>query len=216
MNYRELADIKIPKAEAKTYRYPKEKLWDIRIIDRKVENGKNLVLVHYIGFERRYDEWQQEDMVLSVPPEVKEKSAYGHFKHQLLIEIKGRLCVTRGVDSKVDINVPIQSEIFKEVSKLGIPVGQKFRIRSADALTNLLCPRWNLRICNQYGDFAEVVLETLRFWLGCRKPLLEFTPDTPTVGDGTSFLRNEVHRGFVFRMTFVRHLGNKKDLAMRK
>ena len=102
-------------------------------------------------------------------------------------------------------------EKFLEASKLEKD-GKLYRATStaADALSEILGDHfWSRRICNQAGDFAEVNVNTLSFWLHERQQL-----DTYVIAPNGTLKKNKIHRGYCLICRFVKNYGNRYDLDL--
>lgn len=120
--------------------------------------------------------------------------------------IKESLHGQRKVDSAVNISVQIERKLYKELFSAG-SFPKPVQLTDVKEWNELLGEHWHYRIFNLQGDFAFVTPGTLTYWITERRPLEEYS------ADGVQVFR---HRGFIFRVKFVRGLGNKHDFKQNQ
>ena len=178
------------------------KFYPLEVLDEKTENDIPLVLVHYIGWDSRYDEWRQLGEVVNIPEEYifssPESTALLYL--QLGTQIKENLHVQRKTDSQVTLHIPLPKTAFESIQVLGEedPKGW-YHLRCLRDLDVLLGSHWDIRIVNENKDFAHVVSGTVMYKLLERQPLREYD------SEGKPSFR---HRGFQLIFKFVRDRGN--------
>ena len=62
VNYRELNDVRIPRAE-RTRNTTSNELYPVHVVERQ---GAKRVKVHYVGYSSAYDEWRDESELESI------------------------------------------------------------------------------------------------------------------------------------------------------
>ena len=180
-------------------------LFDIDILDQRVTSENNTeVLVHYTGWARRFDEWRSTDEIVRKPPTVLDDQTF--FQTRLKTSNQEKLTIARKQDSKVEIRIPIQKDIFNNIRHLGVKVHCSSRATKyrPESLENFLDFDWWFRINNKNGDFAYVKKTTARFWMFQRRPLATFSKTLKPV---------MIDRGHMFVFSFVKGIGNRHDIA---
>ena len=99
-------------------------LFDIDIFDQRVTSvNKTEVLVHCTGWARHFDEWSSIDEIVRKPPTVLDDHTF--FQTRLKTSIQEKLTIARKQDSKVEIRIPIQKDIFNVIKHLGVKVAHQ-------------------------------------------------------------------------------------------
>lgn len=187
-----------------------KKLYDLEIINQRVQNGQLEFFVHYKGWDRRYDEWRKEGDVVSRPLEVTEPDANAQLIRNLQIQIKENLRAPRKTDTKVTITIPCQLLTFetsylRSLGKLSPERGLSvFRVTKNCDLSPALGQDWYFLIVNNSGDVNYVIPESVHFHLYERQPLIYYRRDLKPV----SF-----HRGYMLSFSFVFNRGTFRDIC---
>ena len=198
----------LPKDRLKKESWSTTKLYHLVVVDSKFIAEKLYVKVHYTDKEwdsAKYDEWRSADEVLDIPNCYLENTPEGKafFLQQLKIAIKESLHGQRKVDSIVNIELPIQKDLFHELALHGKRAQSRlYYIQSLVAFDSLLEEGWHWRIFNSQGDFAFVTPNTISFRLTERRPLEQYSAEGNL---------EVLHRGFMFKMKFARGMGNAFD-----
>ncbi|XP_046570036.1 uncharacterized protein LOC124278357 [Haliotis rubra] len=151
-----------------------------------------------MGWSTSYDEViKVEDIVDTTPPDRLPL-------RQLQIEIKEALNNSH-TDSKLFIRVPITSDDFEVIKQIG-EVYQTRRDRTVQCLEPILGVGWEYRVINAQGDNFFVKTDTVKFWFGKRRSLVDFTVFPDHVEE--CFL----DRGYQLSFTFVEAPGNVSRL----
>ena len=208
LDYRKLADcVPIPKEGVRLETWSTKKLYKLEILKSEVKEGHLKFFVHYVGWNKKYDEWRNAEDVLDIPEGYLNSTPEGrdNFYRSLGISVKELLHGQRRVDSAVELRVPISVDIFDELKALGAEKTKKGTFHcDISALDGVLSKGWNWRIFNVNGDFAYVRPGTVSYRLCEREPLVEYSAEG---------VPNFSHRGFLLVFKFQRLLGNKKDFA---
>lgn len=174
----------------------------INIVDEAIVNGVPQVLVHYIDWDKKYNEWQPLGDVLTITDQYIFTNPEGTslFYLQLATAVKENLHIQRKTDSLVEIRLPMQKESFDLIKRCGRSKSQGwYFISKLSDLNELLGNNWHFRVVNKNKDFAFIVDGTVRYRLSERRPLVEFDADgNPTYK----------HRGFFLVFKFLRDRGN--------
>ena len=197
-NYRELSDIKLPRAK-RTVK-PTDDLYAIEVLEEKDDQVK----IHYTGYSSEYDEWRSKDDV--VQPEEPER--YRPFDHhqQLAYAIKSSLFSGRDRDPSIRLEVPFDKLIFdgglKTAGKLVKVVRgeEHYTIERYQDLSPFLGEHWFVRGINAHLDFCAVLAETVTFHLHRKAPIADYL--RPTSIDG----------GYILIFKYVRFDGVKGQL----
>ncbi|XP_046568810.1 uncharacterized protein LOC124277184 [Haliotis rubra] len=198
---------------------PKEKGWrssqlfDVKIIESKTDaDGTDLVKVHYVGFSSKFDQWVKASATVT-RSSLMSNDPKDVFLFNVLSSVRDNLTVSRGIDSRVVIRIPITSpdvttsltDIAQKVSSVSSYVRHEFRFNDVHGPDILFGNDWWYRIVNKANDFAYVNRETVLFGYYERKMREEYT------------LNNDlklVHRGFMFFLRFVKEKGNRSELCL--
>ena len=209
-NYRELADVQLPRPE----RIPSKEdtLYPIEILERTSDRVK----IHWIGYDSKYDEWRNEGDIESIAEsrpgalQIEQYRAFD-FHRELAYAIKAALrsSLPRR-DPEVRLEVPFDLLIYNGGLKAAGTFVREFRghqiygIKSYSDLTPLLGKRWYLRVLNKQQDFCAIKLETVLFYIHRRADLIEFSAE-----DGAPI---PMEGGYVVVFKFVRVDGVRRHL----
>ena len=196
-NYRELVNFKLPRRDSKNKSKKlnwkrnvsgtsaRGNLFPIKVLQK--EGSK--VKVHYIGYDKKYDEWKDQcdvEMIADEPESIQEQtqnknpvpeepqsivykpySLYG----DLSARIKKAIICSRTASPKVNIVMPFDVLMFNGGMKIaGKPVKkigkvQYYGISGYTDLSHLLGKNWHIRGLNDRGDYGYVIEETVRFFI---------------------------------------------------
>lgn len=195
----------------KKEKWSTSKLYCVEIIDERTTENGNEVKVHYPGYDRKYDEWKAKEDIVDRDSHSLLSDALALLKHDLSVKIKENLNVSRLRDPEITIHIPLQQETFEhflsvinaDCEQRGMKTVYRCTIKE---LGKFLPKSWWYRICNEHGDFAYVVEETIAFWQHERQCLVEFKIDRGLLK------RHLTHRGFHLVFRFVKALGNRSEL----
>ena len=180
----------------------------INVVDEKEEDDIPIVLVHYIGWSNKFDEWKPISEILHTPNEfiISSPEATACFYKHLSISIKENLNIRRSTDSLVEIRSPITKQAYEPIKLLGVPKSKGYLgVFNLSVLDNLFGKNWHFRIVNSNRDFAYIVQDTVVFKLIERRPLIDYKEDGS---------KQFIHRGFVLVFKFVKDRGNAIDLNL--
>ena len=207
--YKELSETSVPLKKVQTEKWSTRKLYELEILETKEEIGKVYAKVHYLGWPSNYDEFRPINDIIPISDvHVKtSKDILNFFFEHLRISVQESLHVQRLADSIVELKIPVSRGTFEEFASLGKPQFFKNRkcymISSHKDLEGVLGQGWNYRVANPAQDFAFVEISSLRFYLAERAPLMSYLPS------GES---QNIHRGFMCVIKFIRGLGSRDDL----
>ena len=180
VDYRELADVKIPRTtSSKCVTGPRDdKLYRLRVLEE--DNDSDRVKVRYIGYGSEHDEWRaKEDVVVLDDPDSSSSEEYDDIpvaKHsfkqfclydELGYRIKCCLMSDRKRDPLCRISMPFDTVYFDGLARRGtIFKGAKYyTIIKFSAFEDILGSRWFIRGLNSAGDFCYIKPKTVRFRL---------------------------------------------------
>ena len=141
INYKEVGDIKLPRAEKKRCWSDSEELFPVRVVEKE----ENRVRVHYVGYPSKYNEWKEVAELECLEADTEEQevegiqklsafqpySLYNHF----MIKIKQSLVCGRKTSPVVRITMLFDLLQFNGgLKEFGIPSKmvhgtQHFKIR---------------------------------------------------------------------------------------
>ena len=207
-NYKDLADIKLPRVKRSTKQTNPNQLYAIEIVEDKGDQVK----IHYTGYSSKYDEWRdREDIVdpSSAVGSTSEPERYQPFDvHQhLAYAIKSSLTSGRDRDPAVCLEVPFDKLLFQGGMKvagklLRVVRGEEhYGIQQHADLVPLLGDRWFVRGLNSHLDFCAVLAETVIYYLHKKAPIIDHLCD------------DTIHGGYVLIFKFVRFDGVKDQLS---
>ncbi|XP_069113746.1 uncharacterized protein [Argopecten irradians] len=163
------------------------------------------VKVHYIGWNKKYDETIKTEEIVTLP------RPFTTFSKKLAVAIKESLGPCSKVDSLVKLKLPISEEEYNLLSNSGTPhkvtrTKTVYKISSRNQLNHYLGEGWDYRICNEECDNIYVLTSTVKFYLHVRKPLEDYQlfPDHVE--------KYRIDRGFQLTFSFVRKCGNRSDV----
>ncbi|XP_069102701.1 uncharacterized protein [Argopecten irradians] len=169
-NYRDLnRGPHIPRNRATGPIKQANKLWTIDI----VEEEENKAKIHYIGWSHKHDEWRlKEDITRTL-------SQSSAVISQLKIQIKEQLYGASRRDIYRVIRIPAGEEDFSKIAPAGTIFKQTktktiYFINQRQCLERVLGTAWDYRVINKQGDNFFAKTNTVRFYLGFRKPLQEY------------------------------------------
>ena len=208
VDYKKLADgPTIPCKNSERETWSTKKLFQLEILDAKEEDGVAKVLVHYIGWDKKYDEWRQVADIVDIPEHFVSTcpAATTFFYCQLRTLIREHLNIHRKVDSLVSVQVPIQKNAFQDLESLGKkhPNKKGWLTAECNTLDTLLGEKWHYRVVNSNKDFAFIVDGTVIFRLKERPPMIDYSDKGQVTFS---------HRGFLLEFCFVKERGNALDL----
>ena len=209
INFRELADIKLPKAE-RAKRLDPDALYDVQILERDVANGK--VKIHFVGYSSSYDEWRSVSELVDKAIGVEEDIPFS-LHEELASRIKASLSSSRKSSPEVKIEMPFDKQLFDKGLRTKawevdctVRGNKLYTISCYDDLDDLLGKNWHIRGLNPAG---YPLLDTIRFYIRRRRPLVEYAPISGPA-DGTR--KVEKKQGFILVFLFVRGDGLHHDL----
>ena len=153
-----------------------KELFRLTVLDNRVDDdGRCFVKVHYIGWDKKYDEWRPASDVVDIPDCFLISSTEAHtlFIEQLKIAIKESLHCQRKTSAFIEVRVPIVKDIFDTFKDIGSQKGKnRFHIGQLSILNELhvLGEGWFYRIVNAAGDFTYIVKDTVEYWISERAP----------------------------------------------
>ena len=208
VNYRELADVRLPKAARKRTKVKNEELFPITIVERQ----ESRVKVHYIGYSSNYDEWKDVDELecLSEPQDEIEDSDELHcdpipdkpvccepfsLYRNLAVKIKQSLSCRRKSSPTLRIVIPFDLILFngglKEagIRSKKVHGNQYYQIHHYRDLNHLLGKNWQFQGININGDNGYAVMESVEYHLSKSRSLKEYFPSE----DGTVCMSLAMH-----------------------
>ena len=193
-NYRELADIKIPRKSSVVSRITKstkvvppstDNLYRLNIIEKDDENG--CVKVRYIGYGQEFDEWRltedimelsessstDDSSVTATPLSVDRLCLY----KELAYRIKALLCSPRKGNPAcrvvMNFDVVYYEGLIRRATKQvgnGRRKREIYQLPSLTRLDDLLGERWYIRSVNINGDFCYIQPGSVKYYLKrCKK-----------------------------------------------
>ena len=191
-NYRELADVKIPRKSpvlSKTVKSRKvgpstssdSQLYRLKVIEKDDANGH--VKVRYMGYGEEYDEWKLlEDIIeLSESSSTDEASSVtttsfsvGKFclYKELAYRVKALLCSSRKGNPLCRVVMSFDIIYFEGLIRRGTKMcstGQRksevYQLSSLTKLDDLLGERWYIRGINATGDFCYIQPGSVKYYL---------------------------------------------------
>lgn len=218
-NYKELSDVKIPKAKRLKQGAP-GKLFPVTIVEE--DDSTRRYKVHYVGYSSCYDEWKDCEELVNIEDTPRDASQcilepFSLYK-ELAHRIKASLNNVRKESPTIKIEMPFDHVTFDGglqmcgIKKHLIRGTQRYSITSFKDLNRLLGSDWHVRGINKNGDFCYAILRTVEFYLYHRRPLKEYISKN---GQPVEILRE---RGHVLVFSFVRGDGTPdkfgKDLSV--
>ena len=220
IDYRELAGVNevLPRLPRKTTSKPSKNrgsdgddaFYPVSIVDR---NGTS-VLVHYVGYDSNFDEWQEEDDVVDMPSPCSITNESYDLHQDLAMKIKSTLTGKRKSNPIVRVDMTFDKQTFCKGLQCKGTVSRTvkgivyYKISSYKELDELLGHNWHYRGINGAGDFCYVILNTVEYHLYQRKPLIQYVPD-----EGGKPLQTKTPQGYALVFTFVRGDGIAADFG---
>lgn len=196
-NYRELADVKIPKRvrsniKKKVTGSSTSKLYRLRVLDKDEENSR--VRVRYIGYSSEFDEWRRKEDIVNLEdddssdiispfsrpqlpvPTITEFCLY----KELSFKIKSLLYSNRKADPACSVVMSFDSVHFEGLMRRGVKRNEGkgkrevYGLASLTKLDDLLGERWYIRGLNSAGDFCYIEPGTVKYYLECCKGKLDY------------------------------------------
>uniref|UniRef100_A0A1X7SIF6 Tudor-knot domain-containing protein n=1 Tax=Amphimedon queenslandica TaxID=400682 RepID=A0A1X7SIF6_AMPQE len=193
-------------------------LFKIRVVEEKGTKVK----VHYIGYGKKFDEWKERSELVLLDPGASDattsltdetsSAVYQPFSlyRELANKIKSSLQSSRKDSPSVKIDMTFDKLLFEGgLGKLGTEKCvsrriKKYAIRAYSDIDSLMENGWHWRGLNESGDYCYVILDSVEFYLYCKKPLKQYYPDG-------SYCNRDQGYGLVF--TFVRGDGIATDFG---
>ena len=156
-----------------------DKLYPIEVVKRM----DNRVLINYVGYDEKYDEWRAEEEI--VEPAKKKPDVYHPFSlyNELSYQIKLALDSKRRKEPDVKIEIPFDDVLFNGGLRLqgfskGFSYGHEvFSIRNFSDVDLSLGVGWWYRCLNKHLNFCYVNKETVRYYLHDRVSVQQYNPD---------------------------------------
>lgn len=144
-------------------------------IENVEEDENDRVMIHYVGYSERYDEWRSRDDITIRPDRITsvQEPITSPFA-TLACMIKKKLVPSRE-DPAIRIQLLFNHSDWQLLHNKSIPAGREFTINSYSDIDDLMGENWYYRVVNASGDFSYAVLETIRYHLFVPKPLLEYS-----------------------------------------
>ena len=169
INFKELVDIKLPKAKKTKEARNDSQLYDIEVLERDPRTQS--VKIHYIGYSARHDEWRPVSDIIDKP--MKQDTPHA----ELASRIKSSLTSSRKNSPEVRIEIPFDKGLYDSNASLKAKGKEvkivrgvmHFSISSYSDLVPILGKNWHVRGINEVGDCCYVILETVRFYLRRRR-----------------------------------------------
>ena len=175
-----------------------------------------MVKSRFKGYSEKFDEWRPCDENnlpviwlerMSQPADDSLSDRLQAFCERLYREIKRKLYSGRREDPEVRIEIQVNDDILN--ASLGRIMSKWYQrnkliyeILSNETLDFYIGTKWNERIMNENGDFANVLPGTLGFWPSKRNPMVE----VKLIGD--KCVRSEIEDRHQVVFMFVRGDGN--------
>ena len=217
INFKQLVDVKLPKAKRIKATRSESQLYDIEVIEDDPSTQR--MKIHYIGYSSRYNEWRPaSDIVDKRTLVMNEDSTSLRLHAELALRIKSNLSSSRKNSPEVRIEIPSDKDLYNSTSGLKSK-GREVKIirgimhysfASYSDLVPILGKNWYIRGFNEAGDCCYVLLERVRFFLWQRRHLVEYIPDTGC--EDKTLKKIEKEQGYLLVFTFVRGDGLHTDL----
>ena len=108
-NFRELSDIKLPRASRQSSKWNADELYTIEIIEEREDEVK----IHYVGYSSKHDEWRNREEIVQLSTNQPERYRPFDFHDQLAYAIKSALVSHRDKDPAVRIEIPFDLLMFQ-------------------------------------------------------------------------------------------------------
>ena len=219
LDYRQLADVRLPRATRRPRKAASSDIFPVTIRERKDSRVK----VHYIGYSSSYDEWKDvSELEILGETEAEPYSApstpfqpFSLYK-DLRFKIKLAMSCSRKASPSVRICMSFDILLFNGGLKpSGVPSrqvagNQYYKIQHYRDLNPLLGSCWHYRGLNNNGDYCYVVLETVEYYLRKGPSLVEYYPGSGTISS------SKVDTGHVVCFSFVCNYGNATTFGTDK
>ena len=223
LNYRELADVKLPRARKKS-KTESDELYPVEVVH---SDSEGRVKVHYLGYSSCHDEWRDGSELVPLEPNSARETAsdsnlYSPFSlyYELGTRIKAALMSRRKESPTVKIELPFDKVLFEGGIKACGTVSkhyrgvQRYKITNYTDLDPMLGNNWHFRGINSTGDFCFVILDTVEYYLHRRASLVEYYPRSSNSAlDGIDVTSRPRELGHMLVFTFIRGDGTKQDFG---
>ena len=126
INFKDLVNIKLPKAKRINKARNESRLYDVEVLDEDPRTQR--VKIHFIGYSSRYDEWRPlTDIIDKRTLTMKEDSSYLIFHVELASKIKSNLSSSRKNSPEVRIEVPFDKGLYDSNASLKAK-GREFKV----------------------------------------------------------------------------------------
>ena len=128
------------------------------------------MLLHYVGYDSKFDEWEDEKDLVDMPSPCLTTECYD-LHQDLALKIKSSLTSKRKSNPVVRVEMPFDKNMFchglqcKGTVKKTVKGVDYYKICSYKDLDELLGHNWHYRGINCSGDFCYIVLETVEYHL---------------------------------------------------
>ena len=189
MNYREMVDIKLPRAQ-RTIK-DRGELYPVEVVG---DDGRGRVKLHYVGYSSCHDEWRDESEVVPIESSQTEHSmemdcsSITYIPFSLYTELGNRIKSSLMSRRKESPTIKIELSFDKVLFEGGLKVFgtesryfrgvQRYKIAKYSDLNPVLGLNWHFCGINPHGDFCYVILSTVEYYLHKRAPLKEYFPTT--------------------------------------
>ncbi|XP_021341049.1 uncharacterized protein LOC110441999 [Mizuhopecten yessoensis] len=205
-SYADLGAVRLPYSR-RTAR-PRE-TWKEGLYPVEVQEGPDdsTVRVHYIGWDKKYDENKRKTDIVSHP------LPCSGILNQLAIQIKEQLTGGHKTDSSITVRIEIHNNTDIQDVEWFLALGtvyKRYKDRTVYIINsrNSLCPAlgesWDYRVVNSNCDNYYVKTETVRFYVRNKRPLVDLILFPDHTED------HFLSRGKVLTFSFVRCPGNKE------
>ena len=223
MNYRELADVNIPRAKKMKCERPDNQLFPVRVLERE----ENRVKIHYVGYTSTHDEWREVSELEYLEGDAEDQesrestpSQAAYQPHSLYrglsAKVKQALMCGRKTSPVVRIVMPFDIVLFNGGLKVAGFLSRTFRkiqhykIRNYCDLDGLLGRNWHYRGLNANGDYGK---NTVEFYIFKSRPLIEYLPPSGT-SDTIQCIKTDT--GYTIAFCFVCKYGTMSTFGKDK
>ena len=178
------------------------KIYSIEVIDTKDDK----VLIHYVGYDRKYDEWRSKEEIIKPRLEktLQKEDVYRPFSFydELGYQIKLALDSKRRKEPDVRIEMPFDRLVFDGgLKQHGNFIGnfhghEVFSVLQYSCLDSLLGEGWWYRCLNHLLNFCYVNKDSIRFHIHNRISVKHYNPERKEM--------EEISGGYSFIFKFVR------------
>ena len=165
MNYREMVDIKLPRAQ-RTIK-DRGELYPVEVVG---DDGRGRVKLHYVGYSSCHDEWRDESEVVPIESSQTEHSmevdcsSITYIPFSLYTELGNRIKSSLMSRRKESPTIKIELSFDKVLFEGGLKVFgtesryfrgvQRYKIGKYSDLNPVLGLNWYFRGINPHGDFC--------------------------------------------------------------